>query len=255
MGDERNERLMPIFGADGLTRLEKATVMVIGLGGVGSSCAEALVRGGIGHLILVDRDKVEASNINRQALAFHSTLGRPKVDVMAEMAHDINPSCVIEKHYLFISRDNLEALMAPYLVHLDYVIDAIDTISQKLALAELAQKEGFPLISAMGAAHKLRPELLRFDDISRTHTCRMSKDMRKECRRRGIDHLEVLFSTERPVTFPSGDAESNRSPLGTVSYLPPIMGQMIAGRVICRLAGVEGGIDTTGFSRVRRRHG
>jgi tRNA A37 threonylcarbamoyladenosine dehydratase len=237
---------LPVFGREGLARLEAATVMVVGVGGVGSSCTEALARGGIGHLVLVDRDVVEPSNINRQALAFCSTVGRPKVDVMAEMVADINPGCVVERHHRFVAKDDLASFMAPYLGKLDYVVDAIDTVSQKLVLAELAQDAGFPLISAMGAANKLRPELLRISDISRTHTCRMSKDVRKECRRRGIRHLEVIWSSERPVAFPEGDAEGHRSALGTASFMPPIMGQMIAGHVICRIAGVEGGVDTTG---------
>lgn len=244
--DDINERLMPVFGDRGLRRLAEATVMVIGVGGVGSSCAEALARGGVGHLVLVDRDVVEPSNINRQALAFVSTVGQPKVDVMARMIADINPSCEVDRRFAFIGKENVAGLMAGYQGRLDYVVDAIDTISQKLVLAELAQKQGFPLISAMGAANKLRPELLRIDDISRTHTCRMCKDVRKECRKRGIERLEVIWSTERPVAFPEGDAEGHRSPLGTASFMPPIMGQMIAGRVICRIAGVEGGIDTTG---------
>ncbi|ERI03967.1 tRNA threonylcarbamoyladenosine dehydratase [Atopobium sp. oral taxon 810] len=242
------DRLLPVFGADGLAKLSGACVMVIGLGGVGSSCVEALARGGIGHLILVDRDVVEPSNINRQALAFHSTIGMAKTDAMRQMIADINPACKVETHHLFVTRDNLPELFEPYLGKLDYVIDAIDTISQKLELAYLVQKleregRGFPLVAATGAANKVRPELLQFADISQTHTCPLCKDLRKLCRKRGVKKLEVLFSTEVPLNRVKGTAAGERSPLGTASFMPPIMGQMLAGHVICRIASIKGGPD------------
>ena len=240
--------LLPVLGAEGLAKLSDACVMVIGLGGVGSSCVEALARGGIGHLILVDRDVVEPSNINRQALAFHSTIGMAKTDAMRRMVADINPDCVIETHHLFVTRDNLAELFFFFFGKLDYVIDAIDTISQKLELARFAQElerkgRSFPLVAAAGAAHKVRPELLKFADISKTHTCPLCKDLRKLCRKRGVKKLEVLFSTELPLNRVQGTATGERGPLGTASFMPPIMGQMIAGRVICRIAGIKGGPD------------
>lgn len=274
-------RLLPIFGSNGLIKLRDATVMVIGLGGVGSSCVEALARGGIGHLILVDRDTIEPSNINRQALAFHSTVGKVKTEVMRAMVQDINPACMVETHHMFVSRTNLPELFEPYLGKLDYVIDAIDTITQKLELALLAQHaeeegQGFPLVSAAGAAYKLRPELFRFSDISKTHTDPLCKDLRKMCRKHGVKKLEMLFSTEVPLNRlhkalaqkdsartstamqlstavpPQTSAKSRleapiettpQAPLGTASYMPPIMGQMLAGHVICRIADITGGPD------------
>ena len=248
MEAEQMTRLAPLFGTDGLAALERATVLVIGLGGVGSNCVEALARGGVGHLVLVARDVVEPSTINRQAIAFNSTLGQYKTDVMARMVRDINPDCQVDAIRAFVTRDNLPELLAPWIGRLDYVVDAIDTMSQKADLARLAQDLGeeglgFPLVSAMGGGNKLRPELLRFADINDTHTCPLCRDMRKLCRKRGIRHLEVLFSTEVPTRRAEVDASGVRGPLGTASYMPPIMGQMIAGHVIDRIAGVEGGHD------------
>lgn len=245
---EAQSRLAPLFGEEGLAKLDAATVMVIGLGGVGSNCAEALARGGVGHLVLVDRDVVELSNINRQAVAFRSTVGQPKTDVMERLVADINPGCEVEKIHAFITRENLRDLMAPYVGRLSYVVDAIDTVSQKLELAQYAQEledegRGFPLVSAMGAANKVRPELLRFADISKTSCCPMAKDVRKFCRKRGIRHLEVLYSSEVPLYNVRGDASGARSPLASASFMPPIMGQMIAGHVLCRIAGLKGGQD------------
>lgn len=256
MDRDSAQRLVALFGEEGVSALERATVLVIGLGGVGSNCAEALARGGIGHLVLVDRDVVEPSNINRQAVAYTSTLGRDKTDVMERIVNDINPACRVDTVRSFVTRDNLPELLAPYIGHLDYVVDAIDTMNQKVTLARLAQDLqedglGFPLVSAMGGGNKLRPELLRFADITQTHTCPLCKDMRKLCRKRGVRHLEVLFSTEVPLQRVAGDASGARSPLGTASFMPPIMGQMIAGHVICRTTGVEGGRD--GAPRRQRR--
>lgn len=256
MDRDSAQRLVALFGEEGVLALEQATVLVIGLGGVGSNCAEALARGGIGRLVLVDRDVVEPSNINRQAVAYTSTLGQDKTDVMERLVRDINPACRVDTVHSFITRDNLPELLAPYIGHLDYVVDAIDTMNQKVALARLAQDLGaeglgFPLVSAMGGGNKLRPELLRFADITKTHTCPLCKDMRKLCRKRGVRHLEVLFSTEVPLQRVAGDASGTRSPLGTASFMPPIMGQMIAGHVICRITGVEGGRD--GAPRRQRR--
>lgn len=233
------DRLRLILGDEGLGRLAGATVMVVGLGGVGSSCAEALARGGVGHLVLIDRDVVAPSNVNRQAIAFVSTLGRPKAEVMREMCLDINPSVDALAVTAFLERDRLpeqlDALPRP-----DYVVDAIDTVAQKLRLAAWCQGRGIPELSAMGGANKLDPCRLRFATIEETVNCPLARVMRKECRRRGIRGLRVLFSDEEPVRMERITDERwmrEGSLLGSMSYLPPIMGQMIASRVIRDLLG------------------
>lgn len=244
MPETATTKLETIMGADGLSRLQAATVMVLGCGGVGSNCIEALARGAIGRIVIVDKDVVAPSNINRQAIAFTSTVGRRKADVMAAMIADINPSCEVIARDAFVLPDNLEALMRDCLDacggRIDFIVDAIDTVSTKLALAELAPALGIPLISSMGAANKLHPECLRIADIHDTVRDPLARIVRKECRRRGIRHLRVLYSCEEPARTPGRDPESGRerTELGTASFMPPIMGQMIAGEVIRRLSGV-----------------
>ena len=245
------DRLRVIMGEDGLARLERARVLVLGCGGVGSNCIEALVRGGIGCIAIVDRDVVAPSNINRQAIAFHSTVGKRKVDVMAAMVRDINPECRVSSLYDFVLAENLERVLAWAREALggepDYVVDAIDTISTKLALAELAERDGFPLISSMGGAKKLHPECLRIADVHKTVNCPLARIMRKECRRRGIRHLRVIYSCEEPVRISAtpGAARSERTDLGTASFMPPIMGQMVAGEVLRTISGVGADADTS----------
>ena len=246
-------RLRPLYGEDGLAALAGSRVLAFGLGGVGSSCVEALARGCVGELFLVDRDVVDATNLNRQSLAFECTVGRPKVEVMREMVGQINPRCHVACRRQFVTRENLPEILAwagaktsadgsvtgPG--RIDYVVDAIDTVSQKLALAKLCWDARIPLVSSMGAANKLHPELFQFADVRKTRVCRLARTMRKECARRGIRHLEVLYSPEEPVR-PHGVAGSSHGGLpnlGTASFMPPIAGQMVAGRVIRALVGVE----------------
>lgn len=242
-GETSTDRLELIVGALGLQRLKDSCVLVAGLGGVGSSCAEALVRGGVGTLVLIDKDIVEPSNLNRQALAFTSTIGRPKADVMREMALDINPDVHIVAAQMYLPAQGMGEVLQELLAdvpHLDYVVDAIDTVSQKLALAEWCQAQGTPEISAMGAANKLDPCRLRFARIEDTSICPLARIMRKGCRAHGIHNLEVIYSDEQPLEMPPVTDEEwaeHGAPLGTMSYLPPIMGQMIASRVIRDLLG------------------
>ena len=205
MAETAADRLRLIIGDEGLEQLAAARVAVIGLGGVGSSCAEALVRGGVGRLVLLDRDVVAPSNLNRQALAFTSTIGRPKAEVMRAMALDINPA-----------------------------VDVTAVTALKLRLAQWCQERGVPELSAMGGANKLDPCRLRFAAIEDTVNCPLARVMRKECRRRGIRGLRVLFSDEEPVRMERISDEQwlrEGSLLGTMSYLPPIMGQMLASRL------------------------
>ena len=235
---DRFSRLALILGQEALDRLKGARVMVVGLGGVGSSCAEALARGGLGSLILIDGDVVEESNINRQALAFSSTLGMAKVEAMRRMVGEINTDCQLFDRQVFLTPDNLQTVLSEF-PRPDYVIDCIDTVSQKLALAEWCMAQGLPLLSAMGAANKLDPAYLKFAPIEKTMNCPLSKVIRRECRKRGIQQLEVIFSSEPPVKINSFGEYSKAMTLGSMSYMPPIMGQMLAGKVICRLAGLE----------------
>ena len=235
------DRLRLILGDAGLARVAGARVMVVGLGGVGSSCCEALARGGIGHLVLLDRDVVAPSNINRQAIAFHSTVGRVKAEVMRDMVLDINPDADVCARQMFLPKDGLaEAL--DQLPRPDYVVDAIDTEAQKLRLAEWCRDREIPEISAMGGGNKLNPCRLRFARIEDTVNCPLARIMRKECRRRDIRDLRVIYSDELPVRMrPISDEQwqESGSLLGTMSYFPPIMGQMIASRVIRDILGFD----------------
>ncbi len=250
MSSESQEKLEPIMGSDGLERLAASSVMVLGLGGVGSNCVEALARGGVGRLILLDHDVVQLSNINRQAIAFYSTVGQKKVDVARAMVADINPQARVDTLDTFLYADDIPEFLDTWCNEVDYVVDAVDSISTKLALATYADSAGIRLISSMGAANKLHPECLRIADIYDTVNCPMCRIMRKEGRKRGITHLRVVYSCEQPVKVPTreGAARRERSNLGTASYMPPIVGQMIAGAVIRELAGLEEAeLDATGL--------
>ena len=242
--DDITTRLRPIFTEEGLARIQGSRVLVIGLGGVGSSCVEALVRGGVGRLVLIDRDVVSPSNVNRQVIAFQSTMGRRKIDVMREMCLDINPNVHVVTKHSFVLAETFDELYAECLEEcggrIDFVLDCIDTISTKIFIAEFAQKHGLRLISAMGAANKLQPEYLRASDLYETVNDPISRIMRKECRKRGIKHLRVVYSCEQPVPVPvrEGASRSERSNLGTASYMPPMMGQMIAAETLRAIAHV-----------------
>lgn len=229
-------RLRRILGDAGLQRLQDACVMVVGIGGVGSSCAEALVRGGVGHLIFVDGDAVAPSNVNRQTLAFCSTVGQRKVDVMRAMAADINPNAVVETVDEFLLPEAVPQLFAS-VSRPDIVVDAIDTVSAKIALAQFCQNEGISEIASMGGANKQDPTTLKFADIYDTRVDPLARAFRKLARQAGIQQLTVLYSDEPPVPVaPQPDAaRGERTELGTMSYFPPIMGQMIASWVIRQL--------------------
>lgn len=238
MPGERFARLELLLGTEGLNSLTKARVMVLGLGGVGSSCAEALARGGIGSLVLLDRDIIEESNINRQKLAFTSTLGREKAEVMAQIVADINPECTVFATRTYLDSRTLEQTL-DRLPRPDYVLDCIDTLTQKLGIARWCAKEGIPLISSMGAANKFDPTKLHFCEVQESRHCHLARAMRRECRHRGIADLEVLSSQEAHPSFIAPKSWDANARLGSMSYMPPIMGQMLAGQVIQRLAGLS----------------
>lgn len=231
-----------LIGTEGMDKLRKSSVMVFGAGGVGSHCIEALARSGIGTLIIIDNDTVSLTNINRQSIAYHSTVGRPKTEVMAERIHDIDPSIRVKTYGTFVLPENLTGILDGE-GRIDYIIDAIDTVSAKIALAEEAGKRGLRLISSMGTGNKLHPELFEIDDLSNTSVCPLCRVMRRELKQRGILHLKVLYSREKPVDIggrqTGEDPGVRRSVPGSISFVPPVAGLLIAGQVIRELSGAE----------------
>lgn len=233
---ESFSRLKRIIGDEGIAKLAASRVAVIGLGGVGASCAEALTRGGVGQFLFVDKDIVEPSNINRQAIAFVSTVGQRKVDVMANMARDINPEVRVETLFDLLLAENIEELLGHFEMP-DYLVDAVDTLTAKIALARYAQTHNIPFISSMGMANRTDPTKLAFAPLDRTEGCPFCREMRKIARDRDVESFEVLYSTEKPlkVVPDAGASRREKTELGTFSYMPPIAGQMIAGFVIQKL--------------------
>ena len=221
-----------LIGSEGTDRLRSSSVMVIGVGGVGSHCIEALARSGVGELILVDNDKVSITNINRQSIAMHSTVGRYKTRVMKERIEDISPRTKVVTYECFVLPENIDEIFEQ---KPDYIVDAIDTVTAKLALIQRAAAWGLPIISSMGTGNKLHAELFEITDISKTSVCPLCKVMRRELRARGIEHLKVLYSPEKPVKAEKG---RNRPVLGSVSFVPPVAGLLIAGEVLRELAGI-----------------
>jgi len=225
----RTELLM---GSESIERLSKSAVMVFGLGGVGSYAAEALARCGVGRLALIDDDVICPSNLNRQLIALHSTMGRPKAEVTAERALDINPGAIVEPRILrYDASTAKEVELAGY----DYIVDAIDSVYSKLLLIERAKAAGVPIISCMGAGNKLDPTAFRIADISKTSVCPLARVMRRELKKRGISGVDVLYSTE-PAIRPAAP-EGERPETGSVSFVPSVAGLIIAGHVIKKICG------------------
>lgn len=240
-----------LIGAAAMERLKAATVMVFGVGGVGSHCIEALARSGISTLILIDNDTVSLTNINRQSIAYHSTVGQMKTKVMAERILDIDPAITVRTYETFVLPENLACLLDQENNSerkIDYIIDAIDTVSAKIALVEEAQRRKIRLICSMGTGNKLHPELFEITDLAKTSVCPLCRVMRRELKNRGITHLKVLYSREKPVDV-SGretgeDTGKRRSVPGSISFVPPVAGLLIAGEVIRELAGLDMAQDT-----------
>lgn len=220
-----------LIGEEGVCRLRAARVAVFGVGGVGGYAAEALVRSGIGHFLLVDHDTVSESNLNRQLLALHSTVGRQKTQVLKERMLDIFPEVEIETRERFFLPENAEEFtFAEY----DYVIDAIDTVSGKLALAEQCWKAGTPVISAMGAGNKLDPSCLTVTDIYSTSVCPLARVMRRELKKRGVPSLKVVYSTEEART-PKRELRSEdgrKVTPGSMVFVPGAAGLLLASEVV-----------------------
>ena len=224
-----------LLGQEALEKLRRSKVAVFGLGGVGSYAAEALVRGGIGHLVFVDNDTVGITNINRQLVADSSTIGRLKTEVMKERVLLINPEVKVETIDGFYLPETAEQF---FVEDCDYIVDAIDTVTAKLDLAERAAKRRIPIISCLGTGNKLDPTAFRVADIYATSVCPLARVMRHELKKRGIGSLKVVYSTEPPLT--AGKAEEDggrRSVPGSVSFVPPVAGLIMAGEVIKDLIG------------------
>ena len=231
-------RSAALFGEEGMQRLFGATVAVFGIGGVGSYTVEALARAGVGRLILVDADTVDESNINRQIIALHSTVGRDKVEVARERIADIDPTIEVVTYKCFVTPENLCEID---LAGVDYIVDAIDRVPAKLALAQYAKQTGTPLISCMGTGNKLDPAKLTVADIAKTSVCPLARSMRTKLRQLGIHHLKVVFSTEIPAETEGETCEQNgkmrRAP-ASCSFVPSSAGLLIASEVIRELSGI-----------------
>ena len=220
-----------LLGEEAMGKLKKAKIIIFGIGGVGSYTAEAVARSGIGNITLVDNDEVSLTNINRQIIALHSTVGKKKTEVMKERIADINPNAAVYSMAEFYSAETAEKFdLSKY----DYIVDAIDTVSSKLLLIEKAKEAGVPVISCMGAGNKLDPTRFEVTDIFKTSVCPLAKVMRRELKARGIKKLKVVYSQEEPIT-PKGDTNevsSKRQIPGSIAFVPSVAGLIIAGEVI-----------------------
>ncbi|MEG0829711.1 MAG: tRNA threonylcarbamoyladenosine dehydratase [Anaerovoracaceae bacterium] len=217
------QRTELVLGKEGLIKLARARVIVFGIGGVGGFVVEALVRAGVGAIDLVDNDQVDITNLNRQIIATHSTLGREKVEVMKERILDINPKVLVKTHSCFyLPEKNGDFDFTNY----DYIVDAIDTVTAKIDLAVKAKEAGTPMIASMGTGNKLDPTRFQVTTIDKTSVCPLAKVIRKELRDRGINDLKVVYSKEEP------HKQAERGAPGSVSFVPSVAGLIVAGEVV-----------------------
>lgn len=220
-----------LLGKDAVKKLHYAKVAIFGLGGVGSYVAEGLARAGVGSFVLIDNDVIDTTNINRQIIALHSTIGQAKVLVAKTRILDINPRATVVTRKIFYSKGSNQTIIDGC----DYVVDAIDTISAKIALVEECAQRSIPIISAMGTANKLDPTVLEIADIFKTSVCPMCRVMRTELRKRGISSLKVVYSKEKPI---APDTESynvnlkDKKILGSTPFVPPVAGLILANEVV-----------------------
>ena len=236
---ERFNRTKRLLGADAMEKLHKAHVAVFGIGGVGGHAVDALVRSGIGKITIVDSDEVAVSNINRQLIATEKSIGRKKVLVMKDHLLEINPSVEVYVHdCFFLPETEDEFDFSEY----DYVIDAVDTVTAKLALVEACENAQTPIISSMGAGNKLDPTAFEVTDIYKTSVCPLAKVMRRELKKRNIKHLKVVYSKEEPlepiedVDFVSDEKRQRRATPGSIAFVPSVAGLILAGEVVKDLA-------------------
>lgn len=237
---EQFSRTQILLGDTAMDKLYNARVAIFGIGGVGGYTAEALARSGIGQLDLVDSDSVSVTNINRQLFATHSTVGKPKVDIAKARLLDINPELIVRTHPVFYTPETADQFD---FTQYDYIVDAIDTVTGKLCLAERAFAAGIPIISCMGAGNKLDGTAFQVADISKTTICPLARVMRKELKKRGISHMKVVYSTEEALKPVGSEEEAaaigKRQIPGSTSYIPGIAGLLLAGEVIKDLSGVR----------------
>lgn len=224
-------RMEGLLGRDGITKLSKASVLLFGIGGVGSFTAEALARAGVGSITLVDSQDIQLTNINRQIHAMHDTVGMAKTDAMKDRLLRINPEIKVTTYKIFYGPDDDTISMSGY----NYVIDAVDTVSAKIAIIENAKKAAVPVISCMGAGNKLDPTMFKVADISQTSVDPLAKAMRKELKKRGIVSVKVVFSEELPAV--------KNVPPSSVSFVPSVAGLIMAGEVIKYISGINPGIN------------
>lgn len=246
-------RTQLLYGAEAMERLASARVAVFGIGGVGGYVVEALARSGVGALDLIDNDEVCASNLNRQIIATTKTIGRYKVDVAEERIHDINPDCIVRTYKTFFLPETKDQFnFSDY----DYVVDAIDTVTGKLTIIEMAKEANIPVISSMGAGNKINPAMFEVADIYETSICPLAKVMRHECKKRGIRDLKVVYSKEKPIQ-PQADTSKSENDNNTVSqettgrdskrraipgstaFVPSVVGLIIAGEIINDITGIK----------------
>lgn len=220
-GADWQSRTVMLVGEEAVQKLNRAKVAVFGLGGVGGYVCEALARAGIGSFKIADYDTISETNINRQIIALTDTIGRKKTDVVKERINKINPSAVVECFDVFVTPDNIGDIIDN---SENYIIDAVDNMTAKIALVQTAKQNGIPVISSMGTGNKLNPFLYKIDDIYKTSMCPLARVMRRELRLRGVNSLDVLYSTE--------EIKIRSVPPASISYMPPIAGLMISSRVI-----------------------
>lgn len=242
---EQFSRMELLYGQENMEKLAQSRVAIFGVGGVGGYVVEALARSGVGTLDLIDKDVVATSNLNRQIIATVGTVGKSKVQVAAERVHEINPEAVVHEYPIFYLPETADEFdFSNY----DYVVDAIDTVAGKIALAERAQASNTPIISSMGAGNKVNPAAFEVADIYDTSVCPLAKVMRHELKKRGIRKLKVVYSREKPLVPDRGAKDSmqeaaasgRRSTPGSTAFVPSVAGLMIASEVVKDITGVEG---------------
>jgi len=233
--NEQFKRTELLIGSEGIRRLNESRVAIFGIGGVGGYVCEALIRSGISSFDIIDKDKIARSNINRQIIALHSTIGRPKVEIMKQRMLDINPLAKINTYETFFLPDN--SFEFPFDEY-DYVVDAVDTVTAKIELIMQCKNRNIPVISSMGAGNKLDASAFEVADIYKTSVCPLAKVMRRELRKRGVKSLKVVYSKEEPIKgayFEEKeeiDKKGNGYAPGSVSFVPSVLGLIIAGEVV-----------------------
>jgi len=223
-------RTQMLIGEENIEKLKKSSIAIFGIGGVGSFAVEALARCGVGKLMLIDNDTISITNINRQIHSNHKTVGDLKTEIMRKRILEINPYAEVSTVNKFVLYDNINDIITS---NIDYVIDAVDTVTAKLAIIETSYKYNIPVISSMGTGNKIHPEMLEIADIYKTSVCPLSKVMRYELRKRNIPKLKVCFSKEIPIKpFPTSEESNKRALPASISFVPSAAGLIIAGEVV-----------------------